>query len=456
MSRRDDLVQHIQESYALVRAYEGKMQLSDDPKEKARCQREKDEQERLIQGWLEELRRLGGELPDDITVLASAQQSGSASGGPAGSGVSELHFHIEHAQGFAIGDSARVEMAGLGAAPERAAGSAGFVSGDIFARYEAGVAELLRRLGKGHARYGEVLTYQQRLQESLSQARLYGDTAARRAERAEVVGYLNALALAAVGTSFNELVEGPLRTDRPLPAKSAPNPFGDTGRIVDPGRFYDREELLRQVFEELAKGGNVSLVGESQVGKSSLLAMVCALGPERLGLPAAALAYLSLQEVESADEFYDALCDRLQIAPCRGYQLTRALQGRRYVLCLDEVEVMAQEQDAFFNVRVRRHLRGLADGPAAPLRLVIASRSPLARLFPDSPELDSPLAGICVSLAVEPFSEEVARAFLAERLQGTGVTFGEDEVRRLLTASGGHPARLQRAAAELYRRLAEG
>jgi hypothetical protein len=103
-----------------------------------------------------------------------------------------------------------------------------------------------------------------------------------------------------------------------------------------------------------------------------------------------------------------------------------------------------------FTVRVRSHLRGLADGPDAPLKLVIASRSPLAHLFPDSPELDSPLAGICRPLDVGPLAPGDARAFLSQRLRGTGVTFTESEIQRLLDETGGHPTRLQRAAADLY------
>jgi hypothetical protein len=225
------------------------------------------------------------------------------------------------------------------------------------------------------------------------------------------------------------------------------SPFGDTGRITDLDRFFDREELLRQIFEELQKGVNVSLVGESQVGKSSLLSMVCALGAERLDPPPDRLAYLSLEIVDDEDEFYQALCDALGVEACRGYRLTRALRGKRIVLCLDEIEKMTWDG---FTVRVRSHLRGLADGPDAPLKLVIASRSPLAHLFPDSPELDSPLAGICRPLDVGPLAPDDARTFLSRRLRGTGVVFTEGEIERLLDETGGHPARLQRAAADLY------
>lgn len=230
-----------------------------------------------------------------------------------------------------------------------------------------------------------------------------------------------------------------------VPPTSSTNPFGGVGRITDPACFFDREEILRQIFEELRKGVNLSLVGESQIGKSSLLTMICAAAPAQL--PGVTCAYLSLEWVENEDEFYTALCEGLQIAACRGYRLVRALQGQRYVLCLDEMEKMAWQD---FTVNLRSQLRGLADGPDAPLKLVIASRSPLGRLFPDAPELDSPLAGICRHLDIGPFPPDVARAFLTTRLHPTSVTFTEAEITALIRQTGGHPARLQRAAADLF------
>ncbi len=238
--------------------------------------------------------------------------------------------------------------------------------------------------------------------------------------------------------------------------KITSNPFGDKGRITDPNQFFDREELLRQIFEELNKGVNISLVGASTVGKSSVLSMVCEQGPERKtykvfeNLAGLSFIYFNVEWIENEDEFYDALCDELGIESCRGYKLTRALKEKRYVLCLDEIEKMAWEG---FTVKVRSHLRGLADGPDTPLKLVIASRSPLAHLFPDSPELDSPLAGICRQLDVKPFSPDIAREFLNWRLRETEVTFTEDQIGDLIIKTGGHPAKLQDEAAKLYREL---
>jgi hypothetical protein len=229
-----------------------------------------------------------------------------------------------------------------------------------------------------------------------------------------------------------------------------PNPFGDKGRVTDPARFFDREEPLRQIFEELGKGVNLSVVGESQIGKSSLLSMVCAMGPERMNLPPESFAYLNLEWVDDEDDFYEALCDALGIETHRGFKLIRALRDKKYFLCLDEIEKMTWNG---FTIRLRSHLRGLADGSDAPLKLVIASRSPLAHLFPDSPELNSPLAGICRQLNLGPFSLAVAQTFLFHRLQGTGVIFTEREISDILAESNGHPARLQQAAANLYRKL---
>jgi hypothetical protein len=233
----------------------------------------------------------------------------------------------------------------------------------------------------------------------------------------------------------------------PIRNPMAPNPFGDVGRIVDPDRFFDREELMRQIFEELNKGANLSLVGDTQIGKSSILSMVQAHGPEQMNLPAEAFCYLSMQWVDSEEGFYEALCDTLDIQACRGYKLHRALQNENYVLCLDEIEKMSWDG---FTERLRSQLRGLADGPAAPIRLVIASRSPLSVLFPDSPELDSPLAGICRTIDIRPFSPKISQSFIKSRLEGTRVDFTKSEIDTLLSESDGHPAKLQRAAANLY------
>lgn len=225
------------------------------------------------------------------------------------------------------------------------------------------------------------------------------------------------------------------------------NPFTHSGRLTDPSLFVGRKEILRQLFEDFRRGGNRALLGPAQIGKSSLLSMVCALGPERLGFEPSAFVYLNLQIIDDDGDFFDALCHKLGITPCRGYKLERQLSQRRIVLCLDEVEKLQSER---FPVAVREQLRGLADGADAPLTLLLASRVPLDKLFPDAPDRTSPLYNVVPPLTVPPFSDAECRELLSTRLRGSGVTFVDSEIAQLIQTSHGHPATLVAAAATLF------
>jgi hypothetical protein len=231
------------------------------------------------------------------------------------------------------------------------------------------------------------------------------------------------------------------------------NPFGDRGRISDPSRFFDREDLLRDIFVELCKGSSLSLVGESQIGKSSLLAMVKQQGPTALARTGKRFIMIDMQSIRDEAEFFEVLCAELGLGQTLRFQgLKRALQDQQVVVCLDEIEKMTLPQA--FTWEMRAELRGLAEGQDAPLSLVIASRSPLGDLFPDNPRETSPLDGLCGSpLRVGPFSEAISGAFLRSRLVGHAVQFTERQIAWLHEQSQGHPGRLQSKAAELYRQL---
>ena len=251
-------------------------------------------------------------------------------------------------------------------------------------------------------------------------------------------------------TGFANLLEAIGQTPPPPPA---PNPFYPLGgRIDDPALFFDRERELSYIFNELRKGSSLAIIGETAVGKSSLLKMVCHYGPQRLG-SGWQFVYLDLQLVYDEDDLYGAICNEIGVPTCKGYALARALMGRRIVLCLDEVEKMTWKG---FTRNVRSQLRGLAEGTDAPLRLLIAARTPLDRLFPDSKGMTSPLAGLCQQLDFKPFDRATAKAFIQAHLQDTGVDFPEGEVERILAESGGHPQKLMRLCSALYDRLTGG
>ena len=80
-----------------------------------------------------------------------------------------------------------------------------YTSTDAFSSYERGLQNLLNQLGADHPARADALLFQQRLTENIQRARRFGDTAARRADRAEVIDQLNALTLTALNSSFNDL-----------------------------------------------------------------------------------------------------------------------------------------------------------------------------------------------------------------------------------------------------------
>jgi hypothetical protein len=232
------------------------------------------------------------------------------------------------------------------------------------------------------------------------------------------------------------------------------NPFGDRGCIRDVQRFFGREELMRRIFEELGKGSSLSLVGEFQVGKSSILAMIRHFGPEKLGFAPEQFIHIDMQNIRNEDEFFEALCYELGFDDTRrGFRLARTLKGQRYIVCLDEIEKMGNQQH--FTGDEREELRGLADGADAALTLVIASRSRLDVLFEDDPTRTSPLHGLCgAPLPVNSFTIQETLAFLTHRLRGNAIQFSPEHMHTLYGQTQGHPARLQAAAADLYRQLA--
>ncbi len=232
----------------------------------------------------------------------------------------------------------------------------------------------------------------------------------------------------------------------------APNPFGDEGCITDPARLWGRDELLRQLFEVLDRGGNRSLIGPEGTGKSSLLQAVSRLGVERMKDPPHKFIHLDLHLIRDRQTFWEVLCEELGLdEPLHGFRLGRALTGKRFVVCLDEIARMADPLS--FSRDDAEELRGLADGAGQPLSLVIAAQCPLGELFPDEPGRTSPLAGICVGMEVSVFGVTEARQFVADRLAGTGVEFKAEQLDRLWEVSQGNPKLLQRSAASLYEQI---
>lgn len=127
MARREDLEGHIRESYRLIREYEDILRLSADPKERARARRAIEEQRTLVGEYLDEYLLICQQsgLPPCADIAEIAARFGEEPDQPPQPGTAArpavppapgttYTIHIDHAEGIAVGDGARVER------PERA------------------------------------------------------------------------------------------------------------------------------------------------------------------------------------------------------------------------------------------------------------------------------------------------------------------------------------------------
>ncbi|MEZ4646815.1 MAG: AAA family ATPase [Chloroflexota bacterium] len=232
----------------------------------------------------------------------------------------------------------------------------------------------------------------------------------------------------------------PNRSDNPLPLPPD-DPFFIGGRINDPRYFFGRERLLREIRTELRKHSSVSVVGDAQMGKSSLLYYLYL--TRNAWLPDdVTLAYVDLQGVLDEADFCETVLAKLGAAGETLRDLKRVLYRQDVILLFDEVERIAEPD---FNPRLHDLLRALAQEPHFAMCLV-TQRSLDAVFPPQTPGGVSPFHNIFSVKRLGPFTVEEARRFLQQR----GAGFSEAEVEELLAQSGGHPARLQRLARQLF------
>lgn len=233
-------------------------------------------------------------------------------------------------------------------------------------------------------------------------------------------------------------------TSRPIGRHSVANPFYTSGRINDPSLFFGRQRIVREICAELSKGCSVSIVGESQVGKSSLLYYLYQTRAN--WLTQGTIEFIDLQGVLDEADFCETILSKLGESGDTLRALKRALASRELVLLLDEVERLAEGD---FNPRLHDLLRSLAQEPY--FAMCLATVQPLVKVFPArTPGGVSPFHNIFTEKTLGHFTEAEARDCIAARLATTGVTFSECEIERLMAESQCHPARLLAQAKQLF------
>ena len=227
------------------------------------------------------------------------------------------------------------------------------------------------------------------------------------------------------------------------PRQQDANPFYVGGRINDPAQFFGRDRLLRQVKSYLHNRDNVSIVGESQIGKSSLLYYLYRTGQE--WQPQARVVYVDLQGVWDQEDFFSTILEKLGHSGNSPSQLRRKLLQSDTILLLDEFEQLI---DPDFTPKLRSLLRSVAQ--ERQVALCIASQKPLDELFVTATTHVSPFHNIFTVKRMTPFSPESASTFLRTRLAATHVQFSDGEIEMLLQESKRHPAKLQALAWQLF------
>lgn len=214
------------------------------------------------------------------------------------------------------------------------------------------------------------------------------------------------------------------------------NPFTERGRITDPVRFAGRWGELALIFERLAAGRPVLLVGSPGIGVSSLLTHVVQSAAVNLERPGMRAHYLSLRGAVSAADVYQTIVAALGQRGDTAAALEVALVGRGtpLLVCLDDVQaaIAAGWGEALLD-SLARVVRG------GGLLLLAAITGP-------PPVLSERFA--LVSLGAMAATE--VRLLVDSYLDAPGVTFTPAEMRALVEVSAAHPAYVQRAAFHLF------
>ncbi len=234
---------------------------------------------------------------------------------------------------------------------------------------------------------------------------------------------------------------------------SKENPFLPLGgKIEDISLIFGRESEIDDIFEYLNSGSGVALIGESGMGKSSLLNAIKIQSESQLKISRKPI-YLDFGGIFNDNDFYYQLCSKVGIDcnyenPPKGGALGEELEKHRLLFLLDGLR-KDMVWEGFTNP-VRNQLRALADkGKDSPLRLIVAADKPLIDLFADS-GADSPFENVCMEVKLNPWDETTIRNFIANRLVKTNISFFELEIQEIIGETQGNPRKIMQKCYKIY------
>jgi hypothetical protein len=223
-------------------------------------------------------------------------------------------------------------------------------------------------------------------------------------------------------------------------------PFRISGRVSGE-EFFGRTESIREIVRQLRGKNNVAIVGAPKSGKTSLITVL--FRNYKRAEKDVVTWFTDMKELDSLDdlveEFYIGLGSQNKDHSLVSFSKTLKDFQKRLVIFLDSAERFALppfNEEALFAV-LASHL------PTQSITICLASTLPPESTLTN--KIGFPLHTLFTNYDLMPFTPDECYDLIQKKLQWTGIHFTEDEITELTDKSKGHPAELQRLAADLFR-----
>jgi hypothetical protein len=253
---------------------------------------------------------------------------------------------------------------------------------------------------------------------------------------------------------------------------SFPNPFFYGGTLKQSDLFIGRQREVHEICEAISASASVSIVGERRIGKSSLLRYLADPSIKRkngldtrdfvfvhfdfLGYPTITptelwrhLLHESISQLEDPLETsVRNLAAQPEISLADLDRLMRHFKDARrsLVILLDEFDTAAGNPN--FDQAFYGALRNLSK---YPLSYIVASHRSLSELQYAHPDaIVSPFFNIFRRVTLGGFTSEDVEALLNSALRGTGITFDQNDRKRIDQWADSHPYFVQMTAYFLF------
>jgi len=226
--------------------------------------------------------------------------------------------------------------------------------------------------------------------------------------------------------------------------------------------FYGRARELLGTLSVLGsrdKPGNVSILGERRIGKSSLLNQiyqVLAVVPHLVTIQTTMQGWSIDSQATFFTQLHKSISDALEIssgavddfASFRDFIRDYAEKGFRFILIIDEFDLMTD--NAYFTAEFFSNMRALGEGHEYQFAYVLSSYAPLSDICHEGGIQESKfwnIFGTCyiLGLLTKREAEQLIQEPMRKTLEGDF-----DEMADILAYAGCHPAFIQIAASEYW------